>query len=39
MRRLNGWLTPFWVVMIPASFATGWIVEETNAEPERASTG
>jgi len=25
MRRLNGWLTIFWVVMIPASVATGWI--------------
>jgi len=25
MRRLNGWLTIFWVVMIPASIATGWV--------------
>lgn len=25
MRRLNGWLTIFWVVMIPASVMTGWI--------------
>ena len=25
MRRLNGWPTIFWVVMIPASVMTGWI--------------
>ncbi len=25
MLRLNGWLTLFWVVMIPISFAFGWI--------------
>jgi hypothetical protein len=25
MRRLNGWLTVFWIVMIPVSIATGWI--------------
>jgi hypothetical protein len=25
MRRLNGWLTIFWIVMIPVSIATGWI--------------
>jgi hypothetical protein len=25
MRRLNGWLTIFWIVMIPVSMATGWI--------------
>ena len=25
MMRLNGWLTLFWVVMIPISFAFGWI--------------
>jgi hypothetical protein len=25
MRRLNGWLTMFWVVMIPVSVATGWV--------------
>jgi hypothetical protein len=25
MRRLNGWLTIFWVAMIPVSFATGWV--------------
>jgi hypothetical protein len=25
MRRLNGWLTIFWIVMIPLSIATGWI--------------
>jgi hypothetical protein len=25
MRRLNGWLTIFWVVMIPVSIVTHWI--------------
>lgn len=25
MRRLNGWLTIFWVLMIPVSIVTGWI--------------
>lgn len=25
MRRVNGWLTIFWVAMIPLSIATGWI--------------
>ena len=25
MRRVNGWLTVFWVVMIPVSVATGWV--------------
>jgi hypothetical protein len=25
MRRVNGWLTIFWIVMIPVSLATGWI--------------
>jgi hypothetical protein len=25
MRRLNGWLTLFWVTMIPVSFALGWL--------------
>jgi hypothetical protein len=25
MRRLNGWLTIFWVLMIPVSLFTGWI--------------
>lgn len=25
MRRINGWLTVFWIVMIPLSVATGWI--------------
>lgn len=25
MRRLNGWLTVFWVGMIPISLATGWV--------------
>ena len=25
MRRLNGWLTIFWLVMIPVAVITGWI--------------
>ena len=25
MRRVNGWLTLFWILMIPVSIATGWI--------------
>jgi hypothetical protein len=25
MRRVNGWLTIFWVGMIPLSLATGWV--------------
>jgi hypothetical protein len=25
MRRVNGWLTMFWVAMIPISFAFGWL--------------
>ncbi len=29
MRRVNGWLTIFWIVMIPVSIITGWISEVT----------
>ena len=29
MRRLNGWLTILWVVMIPVSILTGWISSVT----------
>ena len=25
MRRLNGWLTLFWVAMIPVSYELGWL--------------
>lgn len=25
MRRVNGWLTIFWIIMIPVSLFTGWI--------------
>ena len=25
MRRLNGWLTIFWILMIPVSMALGWL--------------
>ena len=29
MRRVNGWLTIFWVLMIPVSLVTGWISSVT----------
>lgn len=29
MRRVNGWLTIFWIVMIPVSIVTGWITSIT----------
>jgi hypothetical protein len=29
MRRLNGWLTIFWIVMIPVSLAMGWLKSVT----------
>ncbi|HSB85387.1 MAG TPA: hypothetical protein VLD86_03710 [Ilumatobacteraceae bacterium] len=29
MRRVNGWFTIFWVVMIPVSLITGWISSVT----------
>jgi len=25
MRRVNGWLTIFWIVMIPVSYQLGWL--------------
>jgi len=25
MRRVNGWLTVFWLVMIPVSYTMGWL--------------
>ena len=25
MRRVNGWLTIFWIMMIPVSYALGWL--------------
>jgi hypothetical protein len=25
MRRVNGWLTIFWLLMIPVSLVTGWV--------------
>ena len=25
MRRVNGWLTMFWLAMIPISYAAGWL--------------
>lgn len=25
MRRVNGWLAVFWIVMIPVSLETGWV--------------
>ena len=29
MRKVNGWLTIFWIVMIPVSILTGWISSVT----------
>jgi hypothetical protein len=29
MRRLNGWLTMFWILMIPISFQLGWLKSVT----------
>ena len=29
MRRLNGWLTMFWVAMIPVSYSRGWLKSVT----------
>jgi hypothetical protein len=29
MRRLNGWLTIFWVAMIPVSYELGWLKKVT----------
>lgn len=29
MRRLNGWLTIFWILMIPLSFAMHWLSSVT----------
>ena len=29
MRRLNGWLTIIWIVMIPVSLAMGWLKSVT----------
>jgi hypothetical protein len=29
MRRVNGWLTIFWIAMIPVSLATGWVTSVT----------
>ncbi len=29
MRRLNGWFTIFWIIMIPIAFVTGWLQSVT----------
>jgi hypothetical protein len=29
MRRVNGWLTMVWLVMIPVSLVTGWVTSVT----------
>lgn len=29
MRRVNGWLTIFWIVMIPVSLVTHWVASVT----------
>jgi uncharacterized membrane protein len=27
MQKVNGWLTIFWIILIPVSFVTGWVHE------------
>lgn len=29
MRRLNGWFTVFWIIMIPVAFLMGWLESVT----------
>jgi hypothetical protein len=29
MRRVNGWFTIFWLVMIPVAYSTGWLKSVT----------
>ena len=29
MRRVNGWLAVFWILMIPVSYVTGWLSSVT----------
>lgn len=29
MRRVNGWLTVFWIVMVPVSYKVGWFKSVT----------
>lgn len=29
MRRVNGWLTVFWILMIPVSYSLGWLKSVT----------
>ena len=29
MRRVNGWLTIFWIIMIPLAFVMGWLQSVT----------
>ena len=29
MRRVNGWLTMFWLAMIPVALVTGWVTSVT----------
>ncbi len=29
MRRVNGWMTVFWIVMIPVSYSLGWLSSVT----------
>lgn len=29
MRRVNGWLTIFWIMMIPVAYASGWLTSVT----------
>lgn len=33
MRSVNGWLTIFWIVMIPVSIVTGWVSSLRKSPP------
>ena len=35
MRRVNGWLTMFWLAMIPVSLETGWVKSVTYVSAPR----
>ena len=34
-RRLNGWLTIFWIAMIPVSIVMGWITRSSSGRSSR----
>jgi hypothetical protein len=36
MRRVNGWLTIFWIAMIPVSIVMGWVTRSSGGRSSRA---